>query len=201
MKVSCRLHDSDAVDYRGASGHRPLIETSPSDEHHRRQYLPLNESDNLGESMSVLKKAKRAVLAVAKGTGAYAISAKSGRRNSRLLVLGYHGVSLADEHEWHPALFLSPDTFRGRLESLKRTRCTILPLQEALDRLYRGDLPERAVALTFDDGTYDFRQIVWPMLKEYGYPATLYWTTYWVTIGRPVVPVIWNYLLWKKRGS
>lgn len=151
--------------------------------------------------MSVLKKAKRAVLAVARGTGAYAISARSGRRNSRLLVLGYHGVSLADEHEWHPALFLSPETFRGRLESLKRTRCTVLSLQEGLDRLYRGDLPERAVALTFDDGTYDFREIVWPMLKEYGYPATLYWTTYWVTIGRPVVPVIWNYLLWKKRGS
>lgn len=77
----------------------------------------------------------------------------------------------------------------------------MLPLQEALDRLYRGELPERAVALTFDDGTYDFRQIVWPMLKEFGYPAMLYWTTYWVTVGRPVVPVIWNYLLWKKRGK
>ena len=151
--------------------------------------------------MNLLKQAKRTVLGVAKGTGAFAVSARSSRRNSRLLVLGYHGVSLADEHEWHPALYLSPKTFRGRMESLKRCRCTVLSLDDALDRLYRGDLPERAVVLTFDDGAYDFRQVVWPILKEYGYPATLYWTTYWVTVGRPVVPVIWNYMLWKKRGS
>lgn len=151
--------------------------------------------------MTLLKQAKRGVLGFAKYVGAFAILARSGRRNSRLLVLGYHGVSLADEHEWHSALYLSPETFRGRLESLRRTHCTVLDLQEALGRLYRGDLPERAVALTFDDGTYDFKKIAWPMLKEYGYPTTLYWTTYWVTIGRPVVPVIWNYLLWKRRGA
>jgi peptidoglycan/xylan/chitin deacetylase (PgdA/CDA1 family) len=57
------------------------------------------------------------------------------------------------------------------------------------------------VVLTFDDGTYDFREIVWPILKEHGYPATLYLTTYWVATARPVVPVIWSYLIWKKRGS
>lgn len=151
--------------------------------------------------MTLLKQAKRGVLGFAKYVGAFAILSRSARRNSRLLVLGYHGVSLADEHEWFSALYLSRETFRGRLESLRRTGCTVLDLQEALDRLYRGDLPERAVALTFDDGTYDFYQIAWPMLKEYGYPTTLYWTTYWVTIGRPIVPVIWNYLLWKRRGA
>lgn len=151
--------------------------------------------------MTLLKQAKRGVLGFAKYVGAFAILARSGRRNSRLLVLGYHGVSLADEHEWHSALYLSPETFRGRLESLRRRHCTVLDLQEALDRLYRGDLPERAVAITFDDGTYDFQQIAWLMLKQYGCPTTLYWTTYWVTIGRPVVPVIGNYMPWKMRGG
>lgn len=151
--------------------------------------------------MTLLKQAKRASLAVAKYCGAFRVSADSIRRNSRLLVIGYHGVSLADEHEWHPALFLSPDTFRGRLESLKRCGCHVLDLEHGLDLLYRGELPQRAVVLTFDDGTYDFLKVAWPMLKEYGFPATLYWTTYWVTGARPVVPVIWNYLLWKKRGA
>jgi len=84
---------------------------------------------------------------------------------------------------------------------LKKYSCPVLDLQESLDRLYRGALPERAVVLTFDDGFYDFQKVVWPILKEYGYPATVYCTTYWATIARPVVPPIWNYLLWKGRGS
>jgi|SRR5579864_822664 len=149
----------------------------------------------------MLKQAKRACLAAGKACGMFHAASRSNRRTSRLLVIGYHGVAQADEHEWRPALFLSPETFRGRMESLKRWDCRVLGLQQALDLLYRGQLPERAVALTFDDGTCDFRRVAWPVLKEYGFPATLYLTTYWVTIGRPVVPVIWSYLLWKRRGS
>jgi len=149
----------------------------------------------------MLKQAKRACLAAGKFGGLFGLAGRSDRRQSRLLVIGYHGVSLADEHQWNPALFLSPETFRIRMETLKKCGCTVLDLSEALDLLRRGSLPERAVVLTFDDGTYDFRKIVWPILKEYGYPATLYLATYWVTMARPVVPVIWSYLLWKKRGS
>ncbi|MBZ5718744.1 MAG: polysaccharide deacetylase family protein [Acidobacteriia bacterium] len=116
-------------------------------------------------------------------------------------MIGYHGVSLADEHQWRPGLFFSPASFRARMETLKRCDCHVLDLSEALDLLYRGALPERAVVLTFDDGTCDFHTVAWPILKEYGYPATLYLTTYWVTMALPVVPVIWSYFLWKKRGS
>ncbi|MGD1214221.1 MAG: polysaccharide deacetylase family protein [Terriglobales bacterium] len=149
----------------------------------------------------MLKQAKRACLAAGKFCGLFELAGDSGRRKSRLLVIGYHGVSLADEHQWRPSLFLSPENFRARMETLKKCGCSVLDLSEALDLLYGGALPERAIVLTFDDGTYDFRRIVWPILKEYGYPATLYLTTYWVTMARPVVPVIWSYLLWKKRGS
>ena len=148
----------------------------------------------------MLKQAKRATLAVGKSAGLFQLAAHSSRRKSRLLVIGYHGVSLQDEHRWRPALFFSPENFRTRMEALKRYNCTVLGLGEALDLLYRDALPERAVVLTFDDGTYDFHQIVWPTLKEFGFPATLYLTTYWVTMDRPVVPVIWSYLLWKAQG-
>ena len=86
------------------------------------------------------------------------------------------------------------------MEALKRYTCHVLDLRDALDMLQRDALPDRAVVLTFDDGTYDFHRVAWPILKEYGYPATLYLTTYWVTLSRPVVPGIWSYLLWKKRG-
>src|SRR5437764_14880921 len=117
--------------------------------------------------MNFLKGAKRAILATARGCGAFALSANSGRRNSRLLVIGCHGGSLADEHEVHPGLFLSPRNFRERLDSIKGCGCNVLDLEKGLDLLYRGELPERAVVLTFDDGTYDVLKVVWPMLKEY----------------------------------
>jgi len=131
----------------------------------------------------------------------FELAAKSSRRNSSLLVLGYHGVSLEDEHLWNGALYLSPETFRSRIEAIRRHRCSVLDLGQALQLLSAGDLPERAVVLTFDDGTCDFHKIVWPILKEYRYPATVYVTTYWMSLGHPVVPVTWSYLFWKARNS
>src|SRR5437868_5337549 len=104
--------------------------------------------------VTMLKQIKRACLMAGKFCGVFGLASRSSRRKSRLLVIGYHGVSLADEHHWNPALFLSPENFRARMGTLKSWGCHVLDLDEALDLLYRGSLPERAVVLTFDDGTY-----------------------------------------------
>jgi len=149
----------------------------------------------------VRRHIKRAGLAVAKSFGFFKIASSSHFRNCRLLVLGYHGVSLEDEHLWNPSCYLSANTFRRRMAALKRSSCTVLDLEEALDLLAADNLPERAVVLTFDDGTYDFCKIVWPILQEFGYPATLYLTTYYVEHQHPVPPGIWSYLLWKANRS
>jgi len=151
--------------------------------------------------MPVLKSIKRAVVAAGKSSGAFQLIADSNWRRSRLLILCYHGVSLEDEHEWAGALYMSPAKFRSRMEAIKRHHCTVLPLQKALELLRLHKLPPRSVALTFDDGTYDFYKTVCPILKEYGYPATVYLTTYWMTLQLPVVPGTWSYMLWKGRNS
>jgi peptidoglycan/xylan/chitin deacetylase (PgdA/CDA1 family) len=149
----------------------------------------------------MLKTIKRTVLHLGRSSGVFRIVGDSEWRRSRLLILGYHGVSLEDEHEWNGALYLKPELFRARMRLIKESGCTVLSLSDAIDRLRRNDLPPRSVALTFDDGTYDFYKHVLPVLKEYGYPATLYLTTFYVSFSRPVPPGIWDYMLWKARGS
>ena len=142
---------------------------------------------------------KRSSLAISRQLGLSDFVAQSAWRRQRLLILCYHGVALDDEHRWNPGLYVSGEHLDRRLALLRRNRCTVLPLAEAIDRLYRGDLPDRAVALTFDDGYYDFAARAWPLLRAYGYPATVYLTTARVEHNFPVVNLFAGYLLWKAR--
>src|SRR5262249_57544793 len=81
-------------------------------------------------------------------------------------------------------------SFVGRMALLKKRGCAVLPLGEAIQRLYKNDLPENCVALTFDDGNYDFYKVAYPILRELNFPATLYLTTFYVRYNRPVFDAI-----------
>ncbi|MDQ3753647.1 MAG: polysaccharide deacetylase family protein [Acidobacteriota bacterium] len=126
---------------------------------------------------------------------------KSKWRRERLLILCYHGISLDEEHHWSPGLFLPSDYFRARLQILKKTGCNVLPLGEAIQRLYANDLPEKSVAITFDDGNYDFYEQAYPIIRDFGFPVTLYLTTFYSHYNRPVFDPMSAYLLWKAQGA
>jgi len=149
----------------------------------------------------MLKLAKRTLLKAAQRTGVFAVVSRSRWRTNRLLILGYHGVALEDEHQWDPALYLSPEQFRARMEWLARGGGAVLPLGEALDRLYQGTLPPRSVALTFDDGFHDFYAVAHPILRQLGLPATVYLTSFYCTTPLPVFDPACAYILWKGRGQ
>ena len=127
--------------------------------------------------------------------------ANSRWRQQRLLILCYHGTSLEDEHLWRPELYITPHTLRKRFVFLKENGYAVLPLGDALDRLRSRTLPARSVVLTFDDGTYDFYRQAHPLLKEFGYPATVYLTTYYALCERPVFNLICSYMLWHRRSE
>jgi peptidoglycan/xylan/chitin deacetylase (PgdA/CDA1 family) len=146
----------------------------------------------------MLKRVKMGVLRLAEATGASRALSDCAWRRHRLLILCYHGVSMYDEHEWGD-LYISPETFRRRMEFVARARCNVLPLSEALHRLQRGTLPDRAVVITFDDGLHDFSSVAFPILESFGYPVTLYVTTYYVGFNRPVFDLMCSYLVWKGR--
>jgi peptidoglycan/xylan/chitin deacetylase (PgdA/CDA1 family) len=143
---------------------------------------------------------KLVTLRALKAWGIFKVVADSSWRRNRLLILCYHGTSLEDEHLWRPQLYMEPHLLEQRLEMLKQGRYAVLPLGEGLECLKAGTLPPRSVAITFDDGTYDFYRNAYPLLKSYGFPVTVYQTTYYMDYERPVFSLICSYMLWMKRG-
>lgn len=63
----------------------------------------------------------------------------------------------------------------------------VLPLDAAVERLARGDLPARALAITFDDGYRDNREVALPILQRHGLTATFFVSTGFLDGGR-----MWN---------
>ncbi len=148
----------------------------------------------------MLRPLKLSLLNVSRAAGAFRLVRNTRWRGEHLLIVCYHGISIDDEHEWRPGLYMTPEALASRLELLRRRRCAVLPLGEAVRRLYDGTLPPRSVALTFDDGNFDFYSRVLPLLKAYEFPATVYLTTYYCDTNLPVFPLVVSYLLWKRQG-
>lgn len=149
--------------------------------------------------MNFVRLAKHGIFDVARRIGAPALVRRSRWRRDRLLILCFHGVSLDDEHLWKPTLFIRQDVLRERLAQLRDGGYSVVSLDEGVRRMQDGTLPEGAVALTFDDGTYDFLSRAFPVLREFGFPATVYQTTRYSQLGVPVFDVFVAYLLWKAR--
>lgn len=139
--------------------------------------------------------ARHTILGLTRIAGGFALARTLTR--SGLRILCYHGISLVDEHELLPKLFMQEETFRRRLEFLRRKAHPVLGLDEALALLEAGRLPPRAVVITFDDGWLGTATKAAPALQEFGFRSTLYVTTGDLVNQVPVFFVALCYLLWK----
>jgi peptidoglycan/xylan/chitin deacetylase (PgdA/CDA1 family) len=148
---------------------------------------------------SALRRFRKASFAALNGSRVTAAVASSAWRRKRLLVLCYHGIAIADEHEWLPRTYMTQSTLRARFEILRDFGCAVLPLGEAVTRLYAGTLPAKAVAITFDDGGYDFYCRAFPVVREFDFPVTVYQTTYYADFPKPIFNLACSYMLWKSR--
>jgi peptidoglycan/xylan/chitin deacetylase (PgdA/CDA1 family) len=86
--------------------------------------------------------------------------------------LMYHRV--ADASQDPHGLCVSPAEFRAQMQYLRDAGCDVVPLHELVAAARRGDLDERSVSLTFDDGYLDAVTQAAPILQEFGFPATFF---------------------------
>jgi peptidoglycan/xylan/chitin deacetylase (PgdA/CDA1 family) len=91
----------------------------------------------------------------------------------RGVVLAYHRIASGGRDRFD--LTVPPELFREHAAMLQR-RGAIVPLHDLLT-LDPASLPERSVALTFDDGYAAHLAEVAPVLDAHGVPATFFVTT------------------------
>lgn len=78
----------------------------------------------------------------------------------------------------YPSTNISAEIFRQQLEYLKEHDYLVLSLGEVVRRLTSGEpLPEKAAALCVDDAFTSFAAVAMPLLREYGYPVSLFINT------------------------
>src|SRR2546426_11917933 len=77
----------------------------------------------------------------------------------------------------------------------------VLSRCEAVTRLGTTDLAPRSVVITFDDGFYNFFARAFPVIREFGFPVTVYQTSYYSSFNRPVFDIALSYIAWKGAGK
>ena len=102
----------------------------------------------------------------------------------KLVILAYHRVLSKPDN-------LVPDhtgaaQFRRHMSTLSRF-FNVVTVSDGLRKLRSGDLPARAVAVSFDDGYQDNFSVALPILRQFNLPATFYVATGFIDGGR-----MWN---------
>lgn len=88
-------------------------------------------------------------------------------------ILMYHYVN--DEEPLKSKLGISPKTFERQMRFLREHKYNILSLDELADLIKnKKKMPPKTVAITFDDGYLDNYTNVFPVLKKYRIPATIF---------------------------
>jgi peptidoglycan/xylan/chitin deacetylase (PgdA/CDA1 family) len=90
------------------------------------------------------------------------------------LILGYHRIANVSKDPFD--MCIGVDAFAGHLKILRQLANPI-SLEKLVDGLRKGNLPERAVAITFDDGYNEVLYRAKPLLECYQIPATVFVTT------------------------
>jgi peptidoglycan/xylan/chitin deacetylase (PgdA/CDA1 family) len=112
---------------------------------------------------------KRFALQAMRGCGVFSLARGMSGRLARILM--YHNFS--GPGGTAPGA-LNTEATRAQFDYLRR-HYRVVPLLQIAERLFSGkDLDSHTVALTIDDGRRDFYEFMFPLLKEFQFPATFF---------------------------
>jgi len=104
-------------------------------------------------------------------------------------VLIYHHVS----NTMPASTSISPERFVAHMDYLAKNNYKIVPLIELTEKVKRGEsLPNKTIAITFDDSYADVYTSAYPILKKYGWPFTFFVNT--KAVGSGKLFVSWDQL-------
>lgn len=92
---------------------------------------------------------------------------------NRAVILMYHAI--ADRPDY--AASVKPEEFARQMAYLAERRYDVISLGELVRRMSASEPLGGTVVITFDDGYLDNLTVAYPILKRYGFPATIFVTT------------------------
>jgi peptidoglycan/xylan/chitin deacetylase (PgdA/CDA1 family) len=101
-------------------------------------------------------------------------------RSAKVMVLCYHRF----EDNPHDALAIAPAEFRTQMQQLKDAGIQVITMKDLLAwRRGERSIPSKSAVITIDDGYVSGYTVAWPILKEFGYPFTMFIYTNYVNVG------------------
>lgn len=95
-------------------------------------------------------------------------------------VLSYHKFAEKSTDK----MTVSREAFESQMNLLRERGFRVVTLDQLFDFMeYRAQLPEKSVVITIDDGWRSTYDIAMPILKKYGFPATIFVYTQLITGG------------------
>lgn len=102
-------------------------------------------------------------------------------KEARVAILGYHdftdGVSSGD-------MVLNVDDFRRQMQAIVDAKLPVISMRQFLDwKQGKGDIPSECVMITIDDGWKATHTLALGVLKEFGFPFTVFLYKNYINVG------------------
>ena len=86
-------------------------------------------------------------------------------------ILTYHKFCLGESTDEYT---INIDHFKQQMDYLKENDYRVITVAQLLECIENNFFPEKPIVITVDDGFKSVYTLAFPVLKEYGFPATLF---------------------------
>lgn len=103
-------------------------------------------------------------------TGLYGVGSVLPRRRTPVII--YHSIDYSGS-----CISMAPPEFERQMEIIKEEGYAAITLRELVEGLRKGEEKSNSVVLTFDDGFRNNYEAALPILKKFGFKATVFLAT------------------------